>query len=123
MDMLGTLMGDALRFAPQAGRVYENAKASWSAQGPWDAELIDWVHSEAQRFIDEGLLDPPHQAHVHNLRAGQLWGLGRFEEAALEQQVMISVRSKMPYSQRSIDADRKALQLMLEHRSPLDMLD
>jgi hypothetical protein len=121
-SMLTSLVYKSAEFAPQASRTYSNPDGSWSARGPWDADLVDHVHNEVQRFLDSGTLDPDRSAFLLNYRAGQRWLMGFFDLAAADQAASIELEQTFSRDPRILASKLKALQLMRAHRNPVDIL-
>jgi hypothetical protein len=68
----------AFSLGQKARRLYQ------SSYGPWDAEFVDHVFSEVQRFLDSGDLSASESAILRWNRALQNWEIGRFDDAILD---------------------------------------
>lgn len=121
--MLSRLMSDAYEAGRTATRTYSWPDGPWSSQGPWDAELVDHVFGEVQRFIDAKDLNEYQIGELHSARAGMFWLMGRFDEAAADAAISVAIEERRCRDPEILAIRRKELQLMREHRSPLDMLD
>ena len=122
-SMQATLMSDALLSASLNSRNYSWPDGPWASRGPWNADLVDHVYSEVQRFIDGGNLTAYEASDLLWSRATQLWLMGRFDEAAKDAAVSLELDAACPSRSETIEMRVRSLCLMRQHRTHLEMLD
>ena len=109
---------------------YEAAKHATDSQRHYllngqrlDAELIDHAVAVSNRFLESGILSDHEMDQVRTSRWGLLWGVGRRADAARDVEELIRFGVKSGASVETMANLRKALALILQGGSPLDMLD
>jgi len=99
-----------------------NAKRTYSASfGPMDADLIDFVFGEVQRFVDSGELPEAQSAGLLWNRSLQEWELGNFPSAIKDaESALVFYRKTNTKHAENIEL---SLRLMSEGKPPLALLD
>ena len=123
INMDARLMSDALIAGQTATRTYVWSEGPWSSRGPWDADMIDHVFSEVQRFIDDEQLSERDIGSLLWNRSLKKWLMGRFEEAAEDAEIAVRIAERLKESPSIVENKQKSLRFMRERRCHLDMLE
>jgi len=106
----------AYRIGLKSKRTYQ------SSYGAWNADLVDHIFKEVQRFLDQGNLSPADAALLSWNRALQNWELSRFEEAIAD--ASLALNGYGEGADRRINENiQRSIALMKERRLPSALID